>query len=133
MAVLRRTYFGRNVTSPRTTRSNFNFGRLNLRQYSLNLYSNLIQILEDDDVLPILWYLNEHHGNINNFLNHQPQLVQNKFMELIYIINTILNDQIVTGMLRNIQPEFNIAYHGYINEGNLTNTKFIFYLFNELY
>ena len=102
---------------------NNNFGRINQR--AIRYYNKIVSSFENTDILPILWYLNHHNGNIGNFLSTRPEHIRIQYRKLVNLSIRILNNFQMINYLFTHRNEFHNAYNNYLH----FNGNFIYLLF----
>ena len=110
------------------------FGRYSMREDARNLLQELYTLMEDLNVLPFLWYLNNNNGIMNmTFYNRRPRIYQNLFMRIIYIFDRILRNNEMLQYLFNQDNNLTNAYINCMNNGPVDPMYLALYFFRELY
>ena len=89
-----------------------NFGRI--EQRAIRYYNKIVNSFENQDILPILWHLNNHNGNIGNFFNNQPLIMRIRYRRLLNLVNHILNNFQMINYLFTHKTAFHDAYNNYL-------------------
>ena len=105
------------------------FGRYSTIQKSGELYNGILDLFGTFNLNSI------YNGNrLNSTLfNRLNPVSQNNFMSMIHIVDRILRSEDICDFLFDNVQDFRNAFVNYRNNGDPDPTKFVYYLFQEVY
>jgi hypothetical protein len=110
------------------------FGRYDYKVHGRELLQEIYTLMENLNVLPFIWNLNNNNGVMNmTFYNRRPIVYQQLFMRTIYAFDKILRNQQMLQYLLNQDINLNNAYINCMNNGPVDPMFMVMYLFREMY